>query len=72
MEIIKSIRIRRELGESLREIREKHKFTQVEVANAAGIDVNYYARIERGVANPSYEKIYSIMEVLKMDALVIK
>jgi transcriptional regulator with XRE-family HTH domain len=63
--------IRKELGGKIRNAREKAKLTQVEVAVIAGIDVNYYARIERGVGNPSYEKLHNIMKALKMDSLSI-
>lgn len=64
--------ILRELGEKIRKAREKAKLTQVEAAVKADIDVNYYARIERGVGNPSYVKLYRIMKALKMESLTIK
>jgi transcriptional regulator with XRE-family HTH domain len=72
MEIKKKETIRKELGERIRASREKAKLTQAEVATSAGIDLNYYARIERGLANPSYEKLHSIMKVLKMDSFSIR
>jgi transcriptional regulator with XRE-family HTH domain len=62
----------KELGEKLREAREEAKLTQVEVAKKADMDVNYYARIERGLGNPSYVKLYSIMKALKMKSLNIE
>jgi transcriptional regulator with XRE-family HTH domain len=68
----KSETLRREPGETFRGAREKAGLTQVEVAAIAGIDVTYYARIERGLGNPSYEKIHSIMKALKIDSLDIK
>lgn len=40
--------------------------TQVEVADKAGIHPNYYARIERGEANPSQEKLFGITKALKV------
>lgn len=64
--------IQKKLGEKIRKAREDAKLTQLEVAKIAEVDVNYYARIERGLANPSYEKIYSIMTALNMDSLDIK
>ena len=64
--------IQKKLGEKIRKAREDAKLTQLEVASKAEIDVNYYARIERGIANPSYEKLHSIMTALNMDSLDIK
>ena len=61
-----------ELGEKLRKIREEAGLTQIEVAKKADMDVNYYARIERGLGNPSYVKLHSIMKALKMKSLDIK
>ncbi len=59
------------LGETFKENREKAGLTQLEVAQKAGTDVNYYARIERGIGNPSYLKLRSIMKALKMKSLNI-
>jgi len=59
----------KELGKTLKAHREKAGLTQVEVAKKAGMDVNYYARIERGIGNPSYIKLRSIMKALKMKSL---
>lgn len=64
--------IQKGLGEKIRGAREKLGLTQLEIAAKAGIDVNYYARIERGIANPSYEKLHNIMKALKMNSLDIR
>jgi len=64
--------IQKKLGERIRKAREDAKLTQLEVAAKAELDVNYYARIERGIANPSYEKLHSIMTALNIDSLDIK
>lgn len=64
--------ILKELGESLRQSREKAHLTQSEVAAKADMDVNYYARIERGLGNPSYVKLHSIMKALKLTLLKIR
>lgn len=53
-------------GKQIKEAREKLNLTQAEVAEKADITVNYFAMIERGEVNPSYEKIKSIARVLKM------
>lgn len=62
-------KIRKELGEKLRAVREKAKLTQAEVATKAGVHVNYYARIERGEENPSFEKLQSVMKALGIKSL---
>lgn len=43
--------------------------TQADVATAADLNANYYARIERGEENPSFEKIQSIMKALGIKSL---
>lgn len=53
-------------GERVREAREKLELTQEQVAKKAKMTVNYYAMIERGEVNPSFEKIKSIAKVLKL------
>jgi transcriptional regulator with XRE-family HTH domain len=62
-------RARKALGETLRQAREKTQLTQQDVADEADMHVNYYARIERGQENPSFEKLQSIMKVLKIKSL---
>lgn len=57
---------REALGSKLRKTRESKKLTQSEVASRAGIHVNYYARIERGEENPSFEVLYAISRALKV------
>lgn len=60
---------RKELGEKLRKAREATKLTQQQVADAADVHVNFYARIERGEENPSFEKLQSVMKVLGIKSL---
>ena len=60
---------RKNLGETLRIAREKVRLTQQDVADASDMHVNYYARIERGEENPSFEKLQSIMKVLNIKSL---
>ena len=52
--------MRKKLGEKLRGIREAAHLTQKEVADRANVHVNYYARIERGEENPTYDKLQDI------------
>lgn len=60
------------LSEKLRTAREKENLTQAEVASKAGMDVNYYARIERGLGNPSYVKLHKIMKALNIKTLNVE
>lgn len=60
---------RKELGEKFRKAREALGFTQQTVAEKAGMHVNYYARIERGEINTSYEKLHKIAQTLKLKIL---
>jgi len=64
-----SEKILKDLGNQLREAREKARLTQAEVADKAGINVSYYAKIERGEINTSIEKLHSIAKVLKIKSL---
>jgi len=57
-------------GKQIKEAREKLNLIQAEVAEKADITVNYYAMIERGEVNPSYEKIKSIARVLKIKVTI--
>lgn len=40
--------------------------TQVDVATKANITINYYARIERGEENPSFEVIKGLVKTLRV------
>lgn len=53
-------------GKQIKNAREKMRLTQLDVANKADMTVNYYAMIERGEVNPSFEKIKNIAKVLKL------
>ena len=55
-----------QLGRSIKKARQNVQLTQVEVAEKADIHVNYFARIERGEVNPSYEILENIAKALKM------
>ena len=61
---------RPELTKLLTEAREKKHLTQQDVAEAIGMkEKNYYARIERGEINVSYDKLKKIAEVLDLELL---
>jgi transcriptional regulator with XRE-family HTH domain len=54
----------KQIGNNIKEIREKVKLSQVQVADKAGISVNYFARLERGEVNPSAEILKNIAKAL--------
>lgn len=54
------------LGVKLKKVREDKKLTQAELASKADINVNYYARIERGEENPSIDILERITKALKV------
>jgi len=64
-----SDKILKDLGGRLKSARESAKLTQAEVAKAAGLNANYYAQIERGEINTSYEKLQAITKVLGIKSL---
>lgn len=53
-----------EIAKILKEAREKGGLTQAEVANKAGIHVNYYARIERAEVTPRGDIINKVAKAL--------
>ena len=55
-------------GKNIRKMRESQRRDQIEVAEEAGIDTSYYARIERGEANPTLEIIYAVIKALHTTA----
>jgi len=56
--------LRKQLGKNLKKARLKAGFTQKQVAVKADIHVNYYARVERGEENPSFEALEKIIKAL--------
>jgi transcriptional regulator with XRE-family HTH domain len=69
MDTHEQAKVRKALGEKLRDARESARLTQLDVATAAGVHVNFYARMERGEENPSFEKLQSVMKVLGIKSL---
>jgi putative transcription factor len=61
---------KKDFGERVKKAREKLELTQEQVAKKAKMTVNYYAMIERGEVNPSFEKIKSIAKVLKLKVTI--
>lgn len=58
-------KIREDIGKKIARIRKKQGRRQVEVAVEAGVNTSYYGKIERGMVNPSLEKLYRIIKSLK-------
>lgn len=58
--------ISKEIGNKVRKAREGARLTQLEVANTSGINVTYYAQIERGEVNPSIDKMQRIAKTLNI------
>lgn len=61
-----NVKIRKELGEKLRNAREKSQLTQAEVAENAEITVTYYAMAERGEVNPSFDILHKLIKIFKV------
>lgn len=59
-------KIRQQIGKNIRRARKRKNLKQVEVAVEAGVSPGYYGRLERGVVNPSLEKIYSVVRALRL------
>lgn len=55
-----------QLGKNIRKARRKIGLTQAEVAQKAGVNMNYYSRIERGEVNSSIEIVENIAKALKV------
>lgn len=58
--------IREEIGSNITKARKKTGKKQVEIAVEAGLNPSYFGKIERGLVNPSLEKVYRIVKALKV------
>ncbi|MBU4016218.1 helix-turn-helix domain-containing protein [Patescibacteria group bacterium] len=58
--------IRKAIGEDIQRARKQKKLKQVDVAAIAGVNRSYYGKIEKGLANPSIEKLYKIIKALDL------
>ncbi len=57
-----------QLGKNIKKAREKLGLTQEQVADKAGIHVNYFARVERGEQTPSVDVLDEIAKAVKVRA----
>jgi len=55
------------IGKKLHELRKKRGFTQEELADRAGLNPNYYGRIERGEINVTIDTLAAIAEALEVE-----
>lgn len=67
----KDEKILEDLGRKLKHAREEAGLTQAELAEKAGLNANYYAVVERGEGNLSYEKLQRVLKVLNIKSLDI-
>lgn len=60
------------IGAQLKKYRTERGLTQAALAKAAGTNINYYAKLERGIAVPSLamlEKLVAALKVRSSDVL---
>lgn len=60
------------IGGKLKEARLRKKLIQAQVAKAAGISVNYYARVERDEETPSIPVLQKILKILDIKSVEIQ
>lgn len=58
----------KEIGKRLKAIRQEKGLTQIEVADKAQLNSNYYSKIERGEINASPDAYAKIAKALKVTA----
>ena len=63
-------KIRKSIGIRIKKIRKSKKLKQVDIAVDAGLNPSYYGKIERGMVNPSIEKLYGIIRALHIKSSV--
>ena len=56
----------KQIAQNIRRVRLHKDLTQVDVAEKAGINSNYYAKIERGELKPSVATLEKIIKALKV------
>lgn len=58
--------VKNKIGKRLKEVREEKGMTQADVAKAADLSTNFYARLERDEENVSIENFEKIIKALKV------
>ena len=70
--MVEDEKILKDLGNKFKKARELANLKQTDVAEAAGLNANYYAQIERGEINLSVKKLQSIAKVLNIKSIDIE
>lgn len=60
-----------QLGAAIRELREERGASIEGLALTAGVDPSYLSGIERGLRNPTWEKLRPIVEALGVDTSTV-
>ena len=55
------------IGDTLRDLREREKLSQEELASKSGSHTNYIGAIERGERSITVYKLYKILKALNID-----
>ena len=56
------------IAAQLSTLRKQQRYTQKEFAALAGLNPNYYAKVERGEAIPSLKTIYKLAKAFRVSA----
>ncbi|GAC1371291.1 MAG: hypothetical protein NVSMB39_4910 [Candidatus Saccharimonadales bacterium] len=54
------------IGTNLKQLRSREGLTQSDLANKAGTNINYYAKLERGIAIPSLAMLEKLAKALRV------
>lgn len=57
-----------QISANLLKIRKQQRYTQRELAKLAGLNPNYYAKVERGEGMPSIKTIHKLAKALNVTA----
>jgi transcriptional regulator with XRE-family HTH domain len=60
------MRVARQFGLAVKQLRTKRRLTQQELADSCGLDIGYVGGIERGPRNPTLGVIQSLASVLRV------
>lgn len=66
---MRRIRTTEELGQMIRDERKRQGYTQVELAEAAGVGVTYLINLEHGKRTSEIGKALHLVELLSIDLL---
>jgi transcriptional regulator with XRE-family HTH domain len=58
--------LRTKFGRRLRQLRREKDLTQEQLAEAAGISVDFLSNMERGINAPSFETLEKLVEILQV------